>query len=40
MEAFIESQFNYCPLISMLHFRTLNNKINRIKRESIEGHIF
>ena len=30
MKAFIESQFNYCPLIWMLHSRALNNKINRI----------
>ena len=30
MKAFIESQFNYCPLIWMFHSRTLNNKINRI----------
>ena len=30
MKAFIESQFDYCPLIWMLHSRTLNNEINRI----------
>ena len=30
MKAFIESQFNYFPLIWMFHSRTLNNKINRI----------
>ena len=30
MKAFIESQFNDCPLIWMLLSRTLNNKINRI----------
>ena len=30
MRAFIESQFNYCPLIWMFHSRTLNNKINRL----------
>ena len=29
-KAFIQSQFNYCPLIWMLHSRTLNKKINRI----------
>ena len=28
MKAFIESQFNYCPSISMFHSKTLNNKIN------------
>ena len=30
MKAFIESQFNYCPLIWMFHSRIINNKINRI----------
>ena len=35
MKAFIESQFNYCPLIWMLHFRTLNNKINRIHERAL-----
>ena len=30
MKAFIESQFNYCPLICMLHLKIMNNKINRI----------
>ena len=30
MRAFIESQFNYCPLIWMLRSRALNNKINHI----------
>ena len=30
MEAFVESQFGYCPLIWMYHSRGLNNKINRI----------
>ena len=28
MKAFIESQFGYCPLVWMLHSRSLNNKIN------------
>ena len=35
MKAFIESQFNYCPLICMLHSRTLNNKINRIHKRAL-----
>ena len=26
--AFIESQFQYCPLIWMFHSRTVNNRIN------------
>ena len=30
MKAFIESQFNYCPWIWMLHSWTSNNKINLI----------
>ena len=29
MRAFIESQFDYCPLTWVFHSRTLNNKINR-----------
>ena len=28
MKAFIEPQFNHCPLIWTFHSRTLNNKIN------------
>ena len=35
MKAFIESQFNYCPLIWMLHSRTLNNKIHRIHERAL-----
>ena len=30
MKAFIESQFNYSPVIWMFHSRAMNNKINRI----------
>ena len=26
MKTFIETQFNYCPLLSMLHSERLNNK--------------
>ena len=29
-KVFIESQFNYCPLIWMLYSRTMNDKINRL----------
>ena len=36
MKAFIESQFNYCSLIWMLHSRTLNNKINHIHETVLE----
>ena len=39
MKAFIESQFNYCPLIWMLHSRTLNNKINRIHERALRTYI-
>ena len=28
MKAFIESQFDYCPLVWMFHVRIMNNKIN------------
>ena len=35
MKAFIEFQFNYCPLIWMFHSRTLNNKINCIHERSL-----
>ena len=30
MNAFFNSQFNYCPLIWMCHNRTMNRKINRL----------
>ena len=30
MNAFFNSQFNYCPLIWMCHNRTTNRKINRL----------
>ena len=35
MKAFIESQFEYCPLIWMFHSRALNNKINRIHERAL-----
>ena len=35
MKTFFESQSNYCPLISMLHSRTLYNKINCIHEETL-----
>ena len=34
-EAFVESQFGYCPLIWMFHSRGLNNKINRIHERAL-----
>ena len=35
MKIFIESQFNYCPLIWMFHSRTINNKINRLHERAL-----
>ena len=35
MKTFAESQFNYCPLMWMLHSRTLNNKINRLHERAL-----
>ena len=35
MKSFIESQFNYCPLVWMFHNRTLNNKINRLHERAL-----
>ena len=35
MKTFIESQFNYCPLIWMFHSRFINNKINRLHERAL-----
>ena len=35
MKTFIESQFNYCPLVWMFHSRTMNNKINRLHERAL-----
>ena len=35
MKTFLESQFNYCPLIWMFHSRTINNKINRLHERAL-----
>ena len=35
MNAFISSQFGYCPLVWMFHSRQLNNRINRIHERSL-----
>ena len=35
MNAFITSQFGYCPLVWMFHSRELNNRINRIHERSL-----
>ena len=35
MKTFIESQFNYCPLIWMCHSRDLNQKINKLHERAL-----
>ena len=35
MKTFIESQFNYCPLIWMCHSRELNRKINKLHERAL-----
>ena len=35
MKAFIDSQFNYCPLVWMFHNRNLNNRINKIHERAL-----
>ena len=35
MKAFIESQFQYCPLVWMVHSRTLNNRINKLHERAL-----
>ena len=35
MNAFISSQFGYCPLVWMFHSRELNNRINKIHERSL-----
>ena len=35
MKTFIESQFNYCPLVWMFHSRILNDKINKLHERAL-----
>ena len=35
MKKFMESQFNYCPLISMFHSWTINKKINCLNERAL-----
>ena len=35
MNAFFKPQFNYCPVVWMFHFRSLNNKINRLNERCL-----
>ena len=37
MKTFIQSQFNYSPLVQMFHSRTLNNKINRLHERALRA---
>ena len=34
-QAFIESLFNYCPLVWMFHCRTTNNKMNKLHERAL-----
>ena len=35
MKTFIQSQFNYCPLVWMFHNRTLNHKIHKLHERAL-----
>ena len=35
MNAFISSQFGYCPLVWVFHSRMLNNRINKIHERAL-----
>ena len=35
IKSFVESQFNYCPLVWMFHSRKINNKINRLHERAL-----
>ena len=35
MKTFIQSQFNYCPLVWMFHSRIMNNKINKLHERAL-----
>ena len=35
VQTFIENEFYYCPLIWMMHNRTLNNKINKLHERAL-----
>ena len=35
MKAFVNSQFGYCPLLWMMHSRSLNNRINKIHERAL-----
>ena len=35
MKTFIQSQFNYCPLVWMFYSRTINDKINKLHERAL-----
>ena len=35
MKAFIESQFQYCPLVWMFHNRAINSRINKLHERAL-----
>ena len=35
MKTFVESHFNYCPLIWMFHSKRLNNEINNVQEKAL-----
>ena len=37
LKSFIESQFNYCPLIWMCHSRELNVRMNKLHERALKG---
>lgn len=37
---FVKTQFSYCPLVWILHSRTLNNKINRLHERPLKTGYF
>ena len=37
LKSFIESQFNYCPLIWMFHSRKINNKLNKLHERALRA---
>ena len=36
MNAFIKSQFSYCPLVWMCHSTTMNNRTNKIYEKALK----
>ena len=36
MDAFITSQFSYCPFVWMSHSRTMSNRINKIHEKALK----